>query len=113
VPAPARGEVWVAGLNPVRGREQAVTRPVLVISDDLFNQGPAELIIVIPVTTADRGVPSHVPVRPPEGGLKKPSYVMSEAVRSLSKSRLAHKLGRVSSETMLRVEDCLRILMRL
>ncbi|HUT54095.1 MAG TPA: type II toxin-antitoxin system PemK/MazF family toxin [bacterium] len=111
--APARGEIWIAGLNPVRGHEQAGTRPVLVVSDDLFNQGPADLIIVIPITATDRAVPSHVPLKPPEGGLKKQSYIMSEAVRSISKSRLARKLGAVSAQTMQQVEDCLRILMRL
>ena len=40
---PVRGEVWLADLNPTRGHEQARRRPVLVVSDDLFNRGPAGL----------------------------------------------------------------------
>ncbi len=39
--APGRGEVWLADLNPTRGHEQAGRRPVLVVSEDLFNRGPA------------------------------------------------------------------------
>jgi len=38
---PARGEVWAANLNPRRGRGQAGQRPVVVISEDVLNQGPA------------------------------------------------------------------------
>jgi mRNA interferase MazF len=38
VSAPARGEVWLADLNPTWGHEQAGRRPVLVVSDDLFNR---------------------------------------------------------------------------
>ncbi|HYN21742.1 MAG TPA: type II toxin-antitoxin system PemK/MazF family toxin, partial [Thermoanaerobaculia bacterium] len=48
---PGRGEVWLASLDPVRGHEQAGTRPVLIVSEDLFNRGPAELIIALPVTS--------------------------------------------------------------
>src|SRR5438128_11466126 len=49
--APIRGEVWLIDLNPVRGHEQAGRRPALVVSDDLFNQGPAGLVIVLPITS--------------------------------------------------------------
>ena len=45
-PVPARGEIWLADRNPVRGREQAGMRPCLVISVDPFNQSPAGLSAV-------------------------------------------------------------------
>jgi mRNA interferase MazF len=35
-----RGEIYWADLNPVRGREQAGLRPVLILSNDLFNAVP-------------------------------------------------------------------------
>ena len=54
---PARGEIWLADLNPVHGREQAGRRPCLVVSVNPFNQGPAELVIVLPLTTKDKGIP--------------------------------------------------------
>ena len=40
---PQRGEVWRADLDPVRGHEQAGTRPILIISDDIFNNSPAQI----------------------------------------------------------------------
>ena len=43
---PARGEVWSVDLDPVRGHEQAGTRPALVVSVDEFNEGPADLVVI-------------------------------------------------------------------
>jgi mRNA interferase MazF len=111
--APARGDVWLADLSVTLGRKQAGRRPVLVMSEDLFNRGPAELVIVIPLTTRQRGVPSHIPLAPPEGGLRRPSAVLCEAIRSISRRRLIARWGAVQTRTMNRVEDVLRILMRL
>lgn len=111
--APARAEVWLADLSSTRGHEQAGRRPVLVVSEDLFNRGPAGLVIVLPMTATIRGVPSHVPVLPPEGGVKKPTAVLCEAVRSVSVERLVLRWGAVDRRTMAAVEDRLRILLRL
>jgi mRNA interferase MazF len=113
VSGPARGEVWLADLNPVRGHEQAGRRPVLVVSEDLFNQGPAGLAIVLPLTSTLRGIPSQVPVAPPEGGVKNRSAILCEGVRSVSVERLVVRWGAVSQGTMAAVEDRLRILLRL
>ncbi len=111
--APARGEVWLADLNPTRGHEQAGRRPVLVVSEDLFNRGPAGLAIVLPMTSRIRGVPSHVPVTPPEGGVTSRTAILCEAIRSQSVERLVERWGAVERQTMAAVEDRLRILLRL
>jgi mRNA interferase MazF len=113
VSAPARGEVWLADLNPTRGHEQASRRPVLVVSEDLFNRGPAGLVIVVPMTSTVRDVPSHVPVSPPEGGVRNRTAILCEAVRSMSVERLVVRWGAVDRPTMAAVEDRLRILLRL
>jgi mRNA interferase MazF len=110
--APRRGEVWLTDLSPVRGHEQAGRRPVLIVSDDLFNQGPAGLVIVLPITSTVRGIPSHVEVAPPEGGLKVKSAVLCEGVRSISIDRLHSCWGQISPRTMVAVENALRFLMR-
>ena len=111
--APARGEIWLADLNPTRGHEQTGRRPVLVVSEDLFNHGPAGLVIVLPLTSTLGNVPSHVPVHPPEGGVKGPSAILCEAVRSVSVERLVGRWGALGRQTMAAVEDRLRILLRL
>ena len=108
-----RGEIWTVDLNPVRGHEQAGKRPCLVISVDLFNQGASGLVVVLPVTSKDKGIPFHVTVKPPEGGVKIQSFIKCEDVRSISVERLEKRWGTVSPEILTLVEDRLRILMGL
>lgn len=112
-PQPARGDVWLVSLDPVRGHEQAGTRPALGVSVDRFNLGPAGLVVVLPITSRSKGVALHVPVLPPEGGLTLPSFVKCEDVRSVSVDRLVRRLGSVQASTLALVEDRLRILLGL
>lgn len=111
--APARGEVWLADLSPTRGHERSGRRPVLVLSEDLFNEGPAGLVIVLPMTSTLRAVPTHVRIDPPEGGVKTRTAVLCEAGRSISRERLTARWGVVGPPTMASVEDRLRILLGL
>lgn len=110
---PSRGEIWLVDLNPVRGHEQAGKRPALVISVDLFNSGPAGLVVVLPITSKDKKIPLHVRISPPEGGVKEESFIMCEAIRSISTERLMARLGEVSKSTILKVEDRVRVLLGL
>ena len=109
----SRGEIWLVGLDPTKGREQAGMRPALIVSVDMFNHGAAELIVVIPITSKAKGIPLHVEVTPPEGGLTLTSFVKCEDVRSISTARLVRRLGKVSAQTIDLVEDRLRILLGL
>ena len=113
MPDPLRGDIWLVNLDPTRGHEQRGNRPCLVVSVDPFNQGPADLVVVLPITTRKRGIPFHVEVHPPEGGLKEGSFVKCEDIRSVSKSRLSDRWGRVSWTTIDAIEDRLRILLNL
>ncbi len=111
---PSRGEIWSANLNPTRGHEQAGERPVLIISTNAFNHGPADLIFVLPLTRTNSRIPLHVPVEPPEGGLTARSYILCDAMRSIAKERLgSHMWGVISQQTLVQVEDKLRILLEL
>lgn len=110
---PSRGEVWTVNLNPVRGHEQAGHRPGLVISVDTFNHGPAGLVVIIPITTKEKGIPFHVAISPPEGGVSKKSFIKCEDTRSVSTERLSKCLGTVSLETLKAVEERLKILLDL
>ncbi len=109
----SRGEIWLVSLDPTKGREQAGMRPALVISVDIFNRGASELVVVIPITSKAKGIPLHIEIQPPEGGLSLTSFVKCEDVRSISTSRLARKIGTVSQQTIESVEDRLRILLGL
>jgi mRNA interferase MazF len=107
-----RGEVWLADLHPSRGHEQRGQRPVLVVSADPFNQSPAGLVIAVPFTTRDRGIPTHIEIRPPDGGVRDRSFAMCEQLRALAADRLASRpFGTVSPAVMRAVEDRLRLLL--
>ena len=110
---PLRGEIWMVDLDPTRGHEQAGKRPGLIISADAFNAGPAGLVILLPLTTKPKGVRSHVPVEPSEGGLRERSYIKCEDVRSVAVQRLGKRLGALTPATMDAVAMRLRILMSL
>jgi mRNA interferase MazF len=110
---PRRGDVWSINLEPIVGREQAGLRPALVVSVDKFNQGPADLVIVLPITSKNKNQPIHVPVSPPEGGLTMLSFIKCEDIRSVSKQRLKRFTGTVSANTMAEVETRIRILLHL
>ena len=113
MPAPSRGEIWDLNLDPVIGHEQAGSRPALMLSADIFNEGPADLVVVVPITRTERKVRWHVPIKPPEGGLASESFIQCENVRSVSKRRVKRLRGRVSASTLQQVEDRVRILLGL
>jgi mRNA interferase MazF len=110
---PRRGEIWFLNLDPTQGREQAGSRPALVISVDTFNHGSADLVVVLPITSKAKGIPLHVAVASPEGGVRQPSFIKCEDIRSVSRSRLTERWGTVSLTTLAAVEDRLRILLNL
>ena len=110
---PQRGEVWLANLDPIFGHEQGGRRPVLVVSVDPFNSGRSGLVVVLPITSRVRPLPLHVPVNPPEAGLRLPSAALCDATRSIDRRRLIEFWGTVSSATMNLVESCLRRLLGL
>lgn len=110
---PARGEIWFVNLDPTKGREQAGRRPALVLSVDQFNHSPAELVVIIPITSKAKGIPLHVAVAPPEGGLTQPSFIKCEDVRSVSKERLLNMPGIVTTQTMAAVEERIKFLLGL
>jgi mRNA interferase MazF len=86
---------------------------VLVLSADTFNAGPAELVTVLPITSAVRPIPSHVEVLAPEGGLESRSAILADQVRTIARERLVRRSGAVSGTTLSRVEEVVRILLGL
>jgi mRNA interferase MazF len=109
---PRRGEIWNADLDPTRGREQAGKRPVLVVSTDLFNEGGAELAVVLPITSKSKGIPCHVPL--PAGGstgMRTQSFVLVVAIRCFSRDRFIKRLGQAPDNRISEIESRLRMLL--
>ncbi len=101
------GEVVWAALGPVRGREQDGHRPVLVVASEPYLRVVTTLVVVVPLTTAHRGWPNHVPVR---GALRlpAPSWAMTEQVRAIDRARITGKAGYADGATTAAVAVYLR-----
>jgi mRNA interferase MazF len=105
--APRQGDVWIADLNPTRGREQSGRRPVVIVSVERFNQSPAGLVVAVPVSSVDKGIPWHVRIEAGEGGLKSTSFAKCDDVRSLSKLRLKKRWGRLDDPSLANIRRML------
>lgn len=86
--------------GPAVGSEQRGHRPYLVTSIEAMNRAPAELALVMPLTTTPRENPLHVRIEPTESGLPRVSYAMPERVRSISTRRFGRRIGRAPLETV-------------
>ena len=99
-----RGEVRWADLNPVRGREQAGLRPVLILSHDVFNDRSGTVIAVAITSQPQRaGFPLTLELR--TTNLPKQSWIKISQIRTLSTERIGKLLGRVSEEELNQVID--------
>jgi mRNA interferase MazF len=94
-----RGDIVWADLDPVRGREQAGRRPILVLSQDVFNERSGT-VIAVALTSQEPtvGYPLALEVR--SVSLPKRSWVKIGQIRTLSTERLGGRLGRLSPEEL-------------
>jgi len=99
-----RGDIYWADLNPVRGREQAGHRPVVIISQDVFNERSGTVIaMAITGQPQKAGFPLTYELK--SGELPKRSWVKISQVRTLSVLRLGERIGRVDHEEMVQLID--------
>jgi mRNA interferase MazF len=108
-----RGEVWLVDFGEPIGREQSGRRPAVVVSSDLLSDSRAGVVIMVPLTTTHRDLPSHVEVDSRHSGLDETSYAKCEDVKSISEQRLIGRLGAVRDDAIFQIERTLRFLLDL
>jgi len=94
----SRFDVFLVNLDPTQGREIRKTRPCLIISPDEMNRH-IKTAIIAPMTTRGHDYPSRVPVT----FQKKRGQVVLDQIRTVDKSRLIKKLGRLDRRTAQKV----------
>lgn len=104
-----RGEIWVANLNPPRGKEIGKIRPVLIVQADELNADVTPMVVVLPLST--RIYPNfekwRIPI-PARDRLRKNCQVVTEQPRALDRSRLADgPLTALANTEMQQVEKAL------
>jgi mRNA interferase MazF len=102
--------VYLVCFDPTVGAEITKTRPALVIQNDVGNRhSPLTIVAAISSKFDDRLYPTEVLITPPEGGLRDPSVVLLNQIRSVDTRRLTTRLGRLSQESMALVDRALLV----
>ena len=98
-----RGEIRWAELDPTLGNEQQATRPVLIISHDVFNERSGTVLAMAITSQPQRaGFPLTLPLGKLGG---KEAWLKISQVRVLSTQRLGRKLGRATPEQLAQAID--------
>ncbi|MEM7114778.1 MAG: type II toxin-antitoxin system PemK/MazF family toxin [Chloroflexota bacterium] len=106
-----RGDIYFVNLNPVRGREQAGQRPVLVLSIDEINKLPLVVTVVVGTKgeNISRDYKTNVRLSPEQSGLPLETVFLGFQVRSLDAKRFpSRRAGHVSDTELEKVETAVR-----
>lgn len=96
-------EIYLANLNPGKGREQTGFRPVVVISGDTMNEN-FDVVIVCPLSSSVKNFASCVILKKDEiNNLDQDSEIITFQIRSVSKNRLIKRIGEISEKELLEV----------
>jgi mRNA interferase MazF len=100
----------LVNFDPTIGSEIKKTRPALIIQNDVANRhSPITIVAAITSKFDDRLYPTEVLVRGGEAGLKQDSVISFDQIRTIDKSRIVKKLGKVTAFTMKRADLALKI----
>ena len=105
-----RGENYSADLSPVIGSEQGGVRPVLIVQNDTGNRhSPTVIAAAITSQTGKARLPTHIMLCAPDCGLSRDSVILLEQIRTIDKSRLRERMGRLDDATMMRVDNAISV----
>ena len=94
----SRFEIYLVSLDPTQGHEIRKTRPCVVISPDEMNHHIGT-VIVAPMTTKGREYPTRVPVN----FQRKKGQIVLDQIRTVDKTRLVKRLGKLDKTVSNRV----------
>jgi len=93
-----RFDVYLVTLDPTLGSEIQKTRPCLVVSPDEMNHH-IRTVIVAPMTTKGQPYPTRVPCR----FKGRAGQIVLDQIRTVDKTRLVRRLGRLDPKTGMKV----------
>lgn len=105
-----RGEVYLVEFDPAVGSEIMKTRPAVIIQNDTSNRfSPITIVAAIASKFDDKLYPTEVLIHAGEAGLKQDSVIVLNQIRSIDKTRIVKKIGKVSPFTLKRADTALKI----
>ena len=102
---PRRGEIYWVTLDPALGTEIRKTRPAVIISNDSCNEYGSRVVVLALTSNVSSLYPGEARIQV-QG---RPARVLSDQIRSIDRSRLRSRLGRLSGEELREVEEAIRI----
>lgn len=105
-----RGDIFLANLEPIKGREQGGIRPVLIIQNDISNKySPVTIIAAITSKIFEKEFPTNIFIKKENSGLDKDSTIMLNQIRTIDNSRLIKKVGSLDNFTIEKVDSAIKI----
>lgn len=105
-----RGEIYYADLSPVVGSEQGGMRPVLIVQNDTGNKhSPTVIAAAITSQTGKARLPTHIELNAQSVGLSRDSVILLEQIRTIDKSRLRERMGKLDENTMTKVDNAIAV----
>ncbi len=105
-----RGDIYYADLSPVVGSEQGGLRPVLIVQNDTGNKhSPTVIAAAITSQVGKARLPTHIELTAQSYGLSRDSVILLEQIRTLDKSRLRERMGKLDESTMSKVDDAIAV----
>ena len=108
-----RGDIWVVDLGPGFGREIHKKRPAVIISTNYFNRSTYHVIVIPSSSIVPKVMTDDIVSLGKIAGFKEESVLLPLLVRSIDQDRLVKKIGKLSKEKLLEVEDSLKLVLGL
>jgi len=110
VKAVVRGEIYLVEFDPAVDSEIKKTRPAIIIQNDTANRySPITIVAAITSKFDDKLYPTEVLILAGEAGLKQDSVIVLDQIRTIDKTRIVKKIGKVSGLTLKRIDTALKI----
>jgi len=105
-----RGDIYYADLSPVVGSEQGGMRPVLIAQNDTGNRhSPTVIAAAITSQIGKARLPTHIELSARSYGLSRDSVILLEQMRTIDKSRLRERMGKVDDAVMSKVDGAIAV----
>ncbi len=105
-----RGDIYYADLSPVVGSEQGGMRPVLIVQNDTGNKhSPTVIAAAITSQVGKARLPTHIELAAQGYGLSRDSVILLEQIRTIDKSRLRERMGKLDEATMNKVDSAIAV----
>lgn len=105
-----RGDIYYADLSPVVGSEQGGMRPVLIVQNNTGNKhSPTVIAAAITSQIGKARLPTHIELSAQSYGLSRDSVILLEQIRTLDKTRLREKMGKLDEDAMGKVDNAISV----